>query len=272
MNDRITIEDVEIFAYHGVFPEEKQQGQVFLLTAVLTTDFSSAAKEDDLQKTVDYGKVCEIMAAAFTERSYDLIETAARRTAAAVLRSFDGVESLTLTVSKPHAPLSAALKTVSVTCTLQRHRVYLSIGSNIGDREAFLREAIRQLDEHPECTVKKVSSLINTEPYGGVEQEDFLNGAVLLETLLSPHELLQFLHQLEEQAGRKRTVRWGRRTLDLDILLYDRQVIEEEELQIPHIDMHNRRFVLEPMTEIAPFVRHPLLHKTMAELLKELKR
>jgi dihydroneopterin aldolase/2-amino-4-hydroxy-6-hydroxymethyldihydropteridine diphosphokinase len=104
-----------------------------------------------------------------------------------------------------------------------------------------------------------------------VEQDDFLNGAVEIETLLPPLELLEELHRLEQNANRERKIHWGPRTLDLDILLYDAEIISMEQLMVPHPDMLNRTFVLEPMAEIAPYLRHPLEGKTMMQLLKELK-
>ena len=111
---------------------------------------------------------------------------------------------------------------------------------------------------------------MTTEPYGGVEQDDFLNACLLLKTLLSPEELLERLHEIEKGAHRERIVRWGPRTLDLDILLYDDLVMENEDLIIPHIEIHLREFVLKPLSEIAPNIRHPIYKKTVAQMLKEL--
>ena len=116
----------------------------------------------------------------------------------------------------------------------------------------------------------KVSDYMVTAPYGGVEQDDFLNAALQLHTLLEPEELLNCLHAIENAANRKRTVHWGPRTLDLDILLYDDIVLDSENLQIPHRDMVNRDFVLRPMAQIAPWKRHPLTGTTMEELLAAL--
>lgn len=109
-----------------------------------------------------------------------------------------------------------------------------------------------------------------TEPYGGVEQDDFLNACLILKTLISPEELLEKLHEIEKEAHRERIIRWGPRTLDLDILLYDDLVMENDELIIPHVEMHMRDFVLKPLSEIAPNVRHPIYKKTISQLLKEL--
>ena len=119
--------------------------------------------------------------------------------------------------------------------------------------------------------VKQTSTLITTAPYVGVEQDEFLNGVCQIETLYTPEELLDFLHLLEQAAHRERKVHWGPRTLDLDILLYDNLVMYTHELAIPHIDMQHRDFVLAPMAEIAPYVEHPVLHKSMLQLWKELE-
>ena len=109
-----------------------------------------------------------------------------------------------------------------------------------------------------------------TKPYGGVEQDDFLNGAMEVRTLLTPEELLAELHRIEAEHGRERVLRWGPRTLDLDIIFYDDLVMDSDELTIPHIDMQNRDFAVDPMAEIAPYKRHPIYGKTMKELKGEL--
>lgn len=128
----------------------------------------------------------------------------------------------------------------------------------------------RGLRDMKEIVVEKVSGYLVTEPYGGVEQDEFLNGVLRVRTLLSPEDLLDRLHILEQAADRKRIVHWGPRTLDLDILFYDNEIIDTEELHVPHIDMENRDFVLKPMVEIAPYFRHPVLNQTMSQLLKKL--
>ena len=117
----------------------------------------------------------------------------------------------------------------------------------------------------------KYLNILKTEPYGGVEQDDFLNGALQVDTLLSPKELLSELQRIELEAHRERKVRWGPRTLDLDIIMYDDCIVEEDNLTIPHIEMHKRDFVLAPLAQIAPHLRHPALSKTVMQLLEELK-
>lgn len=141
----------------------------------------------------------------------------------------------------------------------------------MGNKKKYLDTAVSMLRANACCHVTKVADYLVTSPYGGVEQDDFLNSALELRTLLSPQELLDELHAIEHAANRERLIRWGPRTLDLDILLYDDLVLDTDELHIPHIELHKRDFVLIPLCQIAPYRRHPLLHKTMEELLDSLK-
>ena len=109
-----------------------------------------------------------------------------------------------------------------------------------------------------------------TPPYGVTDQPDFLNGCLKLRTLLYPYELLAELNRIEKEAGRERIIHWGPRTLDLDIIFYDDLISQEDELCIPHVEMHKRSFVLEPLEEIAPYKRHPGNGKTVRQMLEEL--
>ena len=148
--------------------------------------------------------------------------------------------------------------------------IYIALGSNLGDKENNLKEALRRLAKKG-ITVRRVSGFIATEPYGVTDQPDFLNAVAEIETEKSPPELLQMLLQTEKEMGRRRTRRWGERNIDLDLLLYDDQVIDLPELKVPHPDMQNRDFVLRPLAQIAPGTLHPVLGKTIGQLLEELK-
>ena len=175
-----------------------------------------------------------------------------------------------LEIKKPWAPIGLPLKTVSVKIQRGWHTAYIALGSNLGDREQYIKDAVKALDTVRGCSVEKVSSLIETPPYGVTDQADFLNGCLKLQTLLTPGELLTELHRIEQAAGRERVIRWGPRTLDLDIIFYDDLVWENDDLCIPHVEMHKRLFVLEPLCEIAPYKRHPVYGKTVWEMKEEI--
>jgi 2-amino-4-hydroxy-6-hydroxymethyldihydropteridine diphosphokinase len=140
-------------------------------------------------------------------------------------------------------------------------KVYLGIGSNLGERRKNIEEAISLLMESDSIRVKKISSLIETEPEGVREQPFFLNGVVEIETELSPSLLLKCLKSIEKELGRKDTKRWGPRIIDLDILLYGDLIIADDNLKIPHPLLTERNFVLTPLREIAPDAIHPVLGK-----------
>jgi len=145
---------------------------------------------------------------------------------------------------------------------------YLSLGSNLGNREQNLTEAIQRLESIG--AVRSVSSLYETEPVEFNDQPEFLNCAVGIETTALPEELMRQLLEIEQAMGRKRVQKKGPRLIDLDILLFGDRIVNTPELTIPHPAMHQRRFVLEPLAEITPAARHPVLKKTTKEMLREL--
>lgn len=267
--DEIHVENLEIFANHGVFPEETRLGQKFLISLIMYVDARPAGKSDCLEQSVHYGEVSSFMADYLKQNTFKLIEAAAEHLAEELLLRYPLLKGVTLELKKPWAPVGLPLETVSVKITRFWHTAYLGLGSNMGDKAGYLNMAIRALDQLRGCRVGKVSSFLVTKPYGGVEQDDFLNACLILHTLLSPGELLDRLHEIERAAHRERTVRWGPRTLDLDILMYDDLVLETDELTIPHVELHLRDFVLRPLQEIAPNKRHPLLHKTVSQMARE---
>lgn len=269
--DQIKITDLEVFANHGVFPEENKLGQKFLISAVLYTDTRKAGKTDDLTASIHYGEVSAFITKYMKEHTYQLLERVAETLAEEMLKSISGLCKIDLEIKKPWAPVGLPLKTVSVKISREWHTTYIALGSNIGDSETYLNEAVEKIGQIATCTVEKVSSYLVTEPYGVTDQPDFLNACLKMRTLLYPEELLKELNRIEKEAGRERIIHWGPRTLDLDILLYDDIVLEEDDLCIPHVEMHKRSFVLEPLAEIAPYKRHPVYGKTVREMLEEIQ-
>jgi len=151
--------------------------------------------------------------------------------------------------------------------------VYIGLGSNLGRKKANIRRAIKLLNKKTDIKILKVSSLYETEPMGYVKQDWFVNACLKAETNLSPRQLLNTLKDIEKQLKRKkRFIRWGPRTIDMDILLYDNLRLKTKDLIIPHPEMHKRAFVLIPLMELEPNLVHPTKRKSILKLLANLKR
>ena len=268
--DFIKISNLEIYAHHGVLEEEKQNGQFFFVNLKLYVPMRKAGISDDLMDAVNYDEVCTLVVDVFTKEIYDLIEKAAEKTVEALLKQFPAIEAVEMELRKPDAPIICKPEDVSVNIYREWHTVYLSIGSNDEQAQGYLEEACKRIQESPYVKGFKQSAILQTKPYGPVEQPDFQNGCVSFETYMEPEELLVFLNQIEAELKRERVVRWGPRTIDLDILFYDDWIYNSETLTIPHIDMQNRMFVLEPLFELCPYFRHPILGKSVEQMRAEL--
>ena len=152
-----------------------------------------------------------------------------------------------------------------------RNRVFIGVGSNEGDRLAHISNAIKALSAVNGVQVVQMATIIETEPVGGPPQDPYLNTVVELDTALVPHELLGALKAIEQRLGRApASEQWAPRPIDLDILLYDEVVLDEPALTIPHPRMHQRRFVLEPLAQVAPDVVHPVLKQSISQLFSAL--
>ena len=269
--DRIRIYDLEVFCHHGVFPEENKLGQKFIISLDLYLHTRVAGMNDDLSQSIHYGEVSHFVHDFMKNNTFKLLETVTEQLARKLLIELPLLEEIAIELKKPWAPIGLPLSYASCCITRKWHDVYLGVGSNIGDRHAYIQKAIKQLQNCEDIRVEKVSTLLTTKPYGEVVQDDFLNGCIYIKTLLTPNELLEELHLIERQLDREREIHWGPRTIDLDILFYDNEIIYQEDLVIPHIDMCHRMFVLEPLSEIAPYVIHPVNQMSVMQLKKQLE-
>src|SRR5438552_10774451 len=159
----------------------------------------------------------------------------------------------------------------SVMRSNNNHAVYVALGSNLGDREANIKKALALLIETPHLQMRRISSFIENPAVGGPEDSpDFLNAAVELSTTLSPHALMKRLLEIEREMGRSREKKWEPRCIDLDLLLFGDQIISDDTLIVPHPLMHERKFVIQPLAEIAPNVVHPTLEIPISMILDNL--
>lgn len=263
--DKILIRGLEVSACHGVKDFEKTQPQPFVFDADIYYDFSRAALTDDLSDTINYSAASKVIASVAENNTFNLIEKLAYECAYAVLDSTEA-NRIVLTVYKPKAPVKLNFKTMGVTVDVTRQTAYLSLGSSVGNRENYLNAAIEKLNACRGIKVKKVSDFIETEPYGGVAENKFLNCAAEVETYLTPRGLLNAIHGIENACGRVRTVRWGDRTLDIDIIFFGKEIISENDLIVPHPEYSRRDFVLAPLKQIAPDFVCPVLKKPLKSI------
>lgn len=270
--DQLIIKDLELFAYHGVYQEEKTMGQKFIVEAYISLDLSKAGESDRLEYALNYAKLCHELQEEFLRTKHDLIERAATVLCEYILFHYPQVEEVDLILKKPWAPIHLPIDYPAIRMKRSWHYAYIAFGSNLGDRQAILEDAFSIINRSDHSKILKTSSIIETEPVGYTEQGSFLNGVFYLKTLLSPLALIRYLMSVEKELKRERIIKWGPRTLDLDILYYDDIISSIEEIVIPHPRMHERLFVLEPLNEIAPFAMHPVFHRRSYELLDTLKK
>lgn len=269
--DYIVISDLLIFANHGVFEEEKKLGQKFYLDIKLGLSTQRAAISHDLEQSVHYGLLANEVTTLFQSKSNDLIETCAEEVAQFILNKYDMVGEVTVKVKKPWAPVLLPVETVYVQVTRKKHRVFLGLGSNLGNSKELLENAVQKIQNNY-TKLNKQSTIYQTKAWGKTDQPDFLNQVIEITTTYEPIELLRTLQKTELELGRQRKEHWGPRTVDIDILFFDDCRIYEDELIVPHPYIEERAFVLEPMNEIAPHFIHPVKNKAIRVLLEELNK
>lgn len=268
--DYIDIENLTVFAHHGVFPEENKLEQKFILSARLYHITSHAGMNDDLTRGIDYGAVAKAMTTYFQKHTYQLIEAAAESLARHLLLTFPPLHEIRLTVQKPWAPIGLPLDHVSVTIQRGWKPVLIAIGSNLEHPRNQVLSAIDALEQVPEIRIKKISTIIKTKSQGH-NGPDYANACLRIDTAFLPRELLKCLQGIEAHAGRIRTEKWAPRTLDLDIIFYDDLISLQPKLVLPHPRFRERLFVLEPAAEIEPYWRDPETGLLLYQLLNNKK-
>jgi dihydroneopterin aldolase/2-amino-4-hydroxy-6-hydroxymethyldihydropteridine diphosphokinase len=257
--DRIELNGIRAVGTIGVLPEEKARSQPFEVDVIIEFDARAAGASDDLHDSLDYGVPITIVSKVIENEQHELLERVATRIAEEIL-GVAGVDAVEVVVHKLRPPVPHDVESTAVRIRrrapdlVQQERpltrAFVALGSNLGDRRAYLRGAVLALDG-----VRAMSGVYETEPVGGPgDQGAYLNMVVELETRLDPFALLAHCRRIELAAHRERIVRWGPRTLDVDVLLYGDTRVDSEELTIPHPRMWERRFVLAPLSEIAPDV------------------
>ncbi len=253
--DHIYVNGLRLMALVGVLPHEREAEQPVQVDIDLEVDLAEAGLTDNLVDTANYGAIAEAVAEVVRTSSDVLLERLVTRIAERCLQ-FDHVEVADVRLTKLRPPIAENLESTAVRIVRSRvdmriparHRAIIALGSNLGDRVAYLRFGLERLSN-----VVAQSQVFETDPVGGPDnQGPYLNMVAVIDTDLDPYALLRRLLQIEAEAHRVRIERWGPRTLDLDLLFYDDATINSEELIVPHPRFAERRFVLEPLSEVAP--------------------
>lgn len=257
MSDRITLTRLAVTTPHGVLAHEKVEPQRFFVDISIECDVSRAGRSDDLEHTISYAEIAQDAERILRQPPVDLIEHLAEQIAASVLQRV-AVEAVEVTVHKPDAPAGVAFSTIglagpSVSIRREQHRpVVIALGANLGHRVRTLEAAVRALGRVGGLDLIEVSGLFETAPVGGPVQPDYLNAVAVGTTRLAPWTLLDRLHEIEAGRGRTREIRWGARTLDLDLIQIGDPAagtdlsFESGELTLPHPRAAERAFVLAP--------------------------
>lgn len=252
MTDTVSVTNLCLHGHHGVMPEETRLGQKFYVDIDCDLDLSLCARDDDYSKAVCYGALCDTAAQSSDNGPYKLIETLAEHIAQDVLAQFPAVSNVVVRVRKPSAPIAATLDHVQVTLhRARRYRVAFSLGSNIGDKAANLRNALAWLNTVEGLEIDQASKFYRTAPWGEEDQDWFLNACATGWSTRKPIELLKALKRIELEIGREPGARWGPRLIDIDFLFADDLELDVPLLTLPHREMFNRAFVLVPLAEIA---------------------
>lgn len=278
---KIFVKDLKLYGYHGVREHEKKDGQYFLFNIDIHIKDSDYTGRDELENTLSYSDVIREVKKINKSKKFDLLETFCQVLAKRIMEISILVESVIVRIEKPSPPIDEKLDAVGIEYILNRgvfrpvktvdkksdnsigsgsnniNEAYLSLGSNTGNRKLNLKRAIELLGDNPEINIDAVSSIYETEPMYVKDQGSFYNLVIRVSiSNLGPFELLGFIKAIEYKLGRKKGgTRYGPRPIDIDILYFGSEKIESDILQIPHPGISGRRFVLLPLSEIAPDTR-----------------
>ncbi len=269
---KIVIKNLNLFGYHGVRDSEKRNGQNFLFNVDIFFGRGNFLNSDSLEDTVNYSNVIKILKDINDNRRFNLLESLSQVLANKILEMSDLIEKVSVKIEKTSPPIKEDIESVGVEYTLRRDDlksqdkgisesninrkvyVYMSLGSNIGDRENNLRKAVDLINRSPYINVLKVSSIYETEPMYQTDQNYFYNIVLKAEAgrNANPFEMLGYLKGIEYSFGGKKDKRYGPRVIDIDLLYYGEMFINSDFLNIPHPGIEERNFVLIPLSEISP--------------------
>ncbi|MDR0493747.1 MAG: 2-amino-4-hydroxy-6-hydroxymethyldihydropteridine diphosphokinase [Nitrososphaerota archaeon] len=296
--DKIIIEGLKACGKHGVLDFERQYPQSFTVDIEIWADISKSYLSDDLEDTVNYAGVYDIIKTTIETQSFRLIERLSYVIIEKIFHYNTCIQKIKIRVIKDKAPLNGQVDSTGVEIEKSRdttlmqdadvktnidseigantnleadegYKAVLALGSNIGDRYQNIQKTLEMLSESTGINILNRSNLYETEPVGYVEQEKFYNAAILVETTLNPFELYSKVKDIENNLGRKKTFRWGPRLIDIDIIAYERCVINTKGLTLPHKEYMQRAFVLKPLSDMPDAVEVAGLNMTLIEKMTE---
>lgn len=257
--DLVEVTGITAWGCHGVLEAEQAIGQAFSVDLGLQLSTATAARGDDLRATVNYAEAAALTVEAIQGGPHQLIETLAEQIAQNVLALSARLRAVTVTVHKPAAPVGLPVADVRVRITRRAAPVdaVLAVGTNLGDRAAHLARALDLLEAADGVQVAWTGPVLESDPVGGPEQGPYLNSVIGVRTTRSPEGLLALVHAVEQDAHRERIVRWGPRTLDVDVICWGSLQQEDTTLTLPHPRAHERAFVLAPWAAARPQAELP---------------
>jgi dihydroneopterin aldolase/2-amino-4-hydroxy-6-hydroxymethyldihydropteridine diphosphokinase len=293
--DKILIEGIQAWGTHGVLDFEKKYLQSFIVDIELWADLSKSYVSDNLQNTIDYTSIYDIIQSVIETQNFMLIERLSSVILEKIFLHDKRVQKIRIRVMKNKAPLGGQFNHVGVEIEKTReqvlihsttnettsisldvtadaklsvavsYKVVLALGSNVGDRQQNIQKALEMLTDLVGVTILDKSKLYETEPVGYVEQEKFYNAAVFVETMLNPFDLYLKIKDIENTLGRKKTFKWGPRLIDIDIIAYEGCVINTNGLTLPHKEYMQRAFVLKPLSDMPDAVKAAGLNMPLIE-------